>query len=151
MEFHTDIGCPSKGYVLANRWEFKVEHNPDDFTAVHIIDGMAHFRMDKLIKDSVTPDQLRKYFIHPIPNGFRRDPPSITLLPGGDAITYQIVDREQQLNFTGGQVYNATKIEIEMTREYTRPVLSDAISSNPNIFEKTIRFLIKALVPGLPI
>jgi len=46
------------------------------------------------------------------------------LSSGGDAMIYQVVDREQQLNFVGGQAFGATKIEVAETREYTRPELA---------------------------
>jgi len=57
VEIHTDLGCESKPFLLANQWQFAVQHDPDSHIAIHVIDGIAHFRMDALIDNNVTPDQ----------------------------------------------------------------------------------------------
>jgi hypothetical protein len=122
LQIYTSVGCPDALYMLANRWQWHVEHDPDSFTAIHVIDGEAVFRLDKLLNDVVSPDQLRSQWLLPIPNGFRRDPPSITVLPAGNAVRYQIVDRQQILNLPGAQQYACTRIEIEQARTYTASV-----------------------------
>ncbi len=134
LEFKTDlVACAPptdtnlKGImnpVLVNSFTSEVEHDPSHHTAIHITRGTAHFRRDLLEKQKITPDQLRKYFIHPIPPGFRRDPPTLMLHPDGCAITYEIVDREQLLSFIGGARYNATEISVIESRHYHQPSIS---------------------------
>ncbi len=119
MQFHTDLGCTDADYLLANRYQWTVGFDPSTYAATHTISGMAHFRMDKMIKDTVSPDELRTKFMIPIPAvNFRRQLADVTLQPGGDAVSYEIVDTEQLLNGPGLQPFGATMIEVEFNREY---------------------------------
>lgn len=134
MEFHTDLGCAGQDYLLSNRYNWTVSHDPGTYAATHQIDGVAHFRLDKLIKDKVTPDELRaKFIMPPPPLNFRRNPPTVGLGPGMDSVEYQIVDVEQMLNGPGLMAFGATNIEIEIGREYNSGLVtnwSDTLSEN---------------------
>lgn len=119
LQFHTDLGCIDQDYLLSNRYTWTVSHDPDTFSAVHQIQGEAHFRMDLLRQKNVTPDELRAKFIMPPPAmNFHRNPPTVSLSAGGDAVEYQIVDVEQMLNGPGLQAFGATKIEVRIDRNY---------------------------------
>ena len=133
LEFSTDIRtCPEPTVdgvpnpMIGNRWTMSVEHDPTNFTAIRTTTGTAHFRQDMLDKYHYTADQFRKFFIHPIPLGFRRDPPHIVLHPDGCAVSYTFSDREQLLSFVGGVAYGATDIEVVETRAYVNPPLNPA-------------------------
>lgn len=131
LEFQTDVRtCPEtktegKGSIpnplVANRWTQRVEHDPTSHTAIIITEGQANFRNDMLQKYHYIPDMFRRYFIMPVPLGFRRDPPTIVIHPDGCTVSYSVVDREQILNFVGGQAYFATDISINEMRSYHKP------------------------------
>jgi hypothetical protein len=123
LQFETHIpACTGKDapIMLSNRWSFTVGAE-NDF-AIHQIEGEARFRMDLLHKQGFTADQFRNQFLHPIPVGFRRESPTVTLLPTGDGVKYTLVDRQMPLNFPGGIPFACNKIEIVESRVYRAPV-----------------------------
>jgi len=139
LEFHTDLGCSTQDYLLSNRYNWTVQHDPDTYAATHVINGQAHFRVDKLLFDRVTPDQLRAKFIMPPPGlNFRRQPPTIMIGPGGDTAEYQIIDQEQMLNGPGLMTFGATKIEIEINRSYKSGLASETTGDNSDIAEGAV-------------
>jgi len=137
VEFQTSINTCSapnliqnpEGVMIGNTWTFTIEHDPDTHTAIHNINGMAVFRGDLLNKIGVIPDQFRKLFIHPIPDGFQRSPPTLVYHPDNHVVEYQIIDREQLANFVGGQLFNATRIEVSESRQYERPLFGNGRDS----------------------
>lgn len=136
MEFHTDLGCYSQDYLLSNRYNWTVQHDPETYAATHIVNGQAHFRVDKLLKDRVTADQLRAKFIMPPPGlNFRRQAPTIEIGPGGDTALYQIIDVETMLNGPGLMTFGATKIEIEINRSYKSGLATETTGKAADIIE----------------
>jgi hypothetical protein len=123
LQFETHIpGCTDDDapLILSNRWSFSVGAE-NDF-AIHRIDGEVRFRMDLLHKRGFTADQFRRQFLHPIPVGFRRESPVVTLLPSGDGVKYSLTDRQMPLNFPGGIYYGLNRIEIVESRAYKAPI-----------------------------
>lgn len=126
IQLETDIDTCARdskpaSAMIANRWTFVVSHDPSNHTAIHTIRGTANFRQDLLRKIGVVPDQLRKEFMHPIPIGFRRDPPTVIASPDGCSIEYEIVDREQLMSFVGSAKFHMTDISVVETRQYEKP------------------------------
>lgn len=123
LQFETHIpGCTdsSAPVLLSNRWSFTVSAEND--YSIHIIEGEARFRMDLLHLNMMSADQFRNQFLHPIPVGFRREKPTVTLLPSGDGVRYQLLDREMPLNFPGGIYYGLNRVEIDEVRAYKAPI-----------------------------
>ncbi len=131
LSFSTHIrNCPEPvvdgipNPIIGLRYTMSVEHDPSNFTAIRTTTGTCHFRQDMLQKYKYTADIFRKYYILPVPLGFRRDPPYIVLHPDGCAVNFVVTDREQLLSFPGGVAFGATECEVYETRAYVNPVLS---------------------------
>lgn len=114
----TDPGAPT---MISNRWSFTTTYDPDTYAAIHVIEGVARFRLDLLHQAQLSADTFRNQFLHPIPLGFKREQPEVTLSPAGDAVSYKLIDKQQVFNFPGGANYSATKIEVVENREYNSP------------------------------
>lgn len=112
---------PNAPTMISNRWSFMTTYDPDTYAAIHVIEGVARFRLDLLHKAQLSADTFRNQFLHPIPLGFKREQPEVTLSPAGDAVSYKLIDKQQVFNFPGGANYAATKIEVLEEREYMAP------------------------------
>lgn len=97
----TDVNeCPSSlpPIVLSHRWT--MDHDIDEhFFTTRTIRGHAILRTDHMLKSSVTPDDYRPHFIHPIPNDFKRTHINVVAHEDGNALDYVVVDTEQPFVF----------------------------------------------------
>lgn len=107
--------------IVSNRWTMSQHPDPETYLNTTLIDGTAVFRMDVLQVLRITPDQLRRYFMHPITTGYVRMPPKVTVSPAGDGVTYQIEDHEVMTNFPMGYNLGLLRIDIEQTTQFHSP------------------------------
>lgn len=119
FETHLAASGPGGPVLLSNRWTFTTTAE-NDF-AVHQISGEARFRADLLDARGMSADMFRKEILFPIPLGFRREKPTVTLMPSGDAVQYNLIDRQMPLHFPGGAPAALTRIEILERRGYETP------------------------------
>lgn len=110
----TDINeCPQREppIVLSHRWT--MDHDIDEhFFTTRTIRGHAILRTDHMLAQSVTPDQYRPFFIHPVPSNFKRTHINVTAHEDGNALDYVAVDTEQPFVFDNFvRERNVTKIE----------------------------------------
>lgn len=108
--------------LISNRWTMKQSPDPATYLNTTIIQGTAHFRMDVLQALQLTPDQLRLYFMHPIPFGYVRMPPEVTILSDGASVEYTIVDIQQMLNNPGGQRWGVHSVKARQQMHYHSPI-----------------------------
>lgn len=129
---------PNAPIMLSNRWSISTTYDPDTYAAIHIINGEARFRADLLHQNQLSADTFRNQFLHPIPLGFKREQPMVTLSSDGTSIQYQLIDKQQVLNFPAGAAYAAPKIEITEERGYVSPYgiaeINSMVSSLKNMF-----------------
>jgi hypothetical protein len=78
--------------------------------------------MDVLQALQLTPDQLRPFFMHPIPFGYVRMPPEVTVLSDGASVQYTIKDVQQMLNNPGGQRWGVHNISVKQEMQYHSPI-----------------------------
>lgn len=89
--------CSTSSPIASHRWTMSFGATEAYFT-VRRIDGVAHLRKNRLEAMHLTPDDLRAYLAHPVPVGYKRQPPEVSLSPDGTVLTYSLVDVEQPLN-----------------------------------------------------
>ena len=113
------LGTPP---LLSNRWTMREVPDPSTCLNCTIIEGTAHFRMDVLQALQLTPDQLRPFFMHPIPFGYVRMPPEVTVLSDGASVQYTIKDVQQMLNNPGGQRWGVHSVSVKQEMQYHSPI-----------------------------
>lgn len=105
--------------LISNRWEMKQVPDPTTHLNTTVISGKAVFRMDVLSRMQITADQLRPYIMPPIPMGYKRRPPEVSLSGGGNEVVYMIVDDQQMMNNPSGYRWGVHSV-----------VLLDSVSAN---------------------
>jgi hypothetical protein len=105
--------------ILSHRWI--MTHDPDENNYVtRTIQGEIIFDLGLLASLKLTADWFRNQFIHPIPLGFKRNGPTVTLSPDGSTIRYEVKDVDTPVIFDAGDS-GATNIEIIETMKYSQP------------------------------
>lgn len=107
--------------IGSHRWRMSFSTTPE-YYAVRVIEGMAIFRKDRLEVSRLKQDDFRAMLAHPIPRGYKRMPPIMSLSEDGTVLTYHLEDVEQAttLNAAGTGVVHA---EVSESVEYSRPSL----------------------------
>ncbi len=108
--------------ILSNRWTMRQVPDPATHLNTTIIEGTAHFRLDVLQKLRMSADQLRPFFMHPIPFGYVRMPPEVTILSDGASVQYTVVDIQQMMNNPGGQRWGIHSVKAQQTMSYNSPL-----------------------------
>ena len=95
--------CPtgSDRLVLSHRWQMTHGHDADNYLT-RTIEGQVVFHGGVLAHLGIQPDSIRRQFIHPIPLGMRRTPPTVTQSPDGLTIRYTVVDTDPTIMFDAG-------------------------------------------------
>lgn len=99
--------------VLSHRWQTSMQSNADHFLT-RVIVGEVRFSGAILSVSATHPDWYRSQFFHPIPLGFRRDVPDVSLSPDGLTLRYEIHDTDPTVTFDPGDS-GATEIDIVET------------------------------------
>lgn len=113
------LGTPP---IVSNRWSMRQQPDPYTYLNTTIIEGVAHFRTDVLQAYGITADQLRPFFMHPIPFGYVRTPPVVTLNSDGTSVNYQIVDVQQMMNNPGGAQWGVGNAKVHQHFGYNSPI-----------------------------
>lgn len=105
--------------VLSHRWQMSHESNEDHYLT-RMIDGEVVFNAALLQAYKLNPDWFRNQFFHPIPLGFRRHVPLVTLSPDGNVLKYRVEDVDTSITFDAGDS-GATQIQIAENLHYEPP------------------------------
>jgi hypothetical protein len=108
--------------IISNRWTMRQSPDPTTFLNSTIIEGTVHFRADVLEAVGLTADQLRMFFMHPIPFGYQRQPPEVVLNSDGISVTYRIVDVQQMMNNPGGARWGIASAQVKQQFSYNSPL-----------------------------
>lgn len=113
--------CPtgSDRLVLSHRWQMTHGHDQDHYLT-RTIDGEVIFNGAVLRATGVKPDDIRRQFIHPIPLGFRRQPPEIVQSSDGLTIRYRVADTDPTITFDSGDS-GCTNVQIAERVLYQNP------------------------------
>ncbi len=108
--------------IISNRWTMRQMPDPSTFLNTTVIEGVVHFRADVLQAQGLTADQLRMFFMHPIPFGYQRQPPEVVLNSDGTSVSYKIVDVQQMMNNPGGLNWGIAHIDVKQHFGYNSPI-----------------------------
>jgi hypothetical protein len=113
--------CPtgSDRLVLSHRWQMKHGHDENHYLT-RTIDGECIFNGAVIRKLGVSPDDIRRQFIHPIPVGMQRASPTVTISSDGLTIKYQVVDTDPTIVFDPAES-GCTTIQIAEKVLYQNP------------------------------
>ncbi len=113
--------CPagSDRMVMSHRWEMTHAHD-QNYYLTRVIKGEIIFNGAVVHQLGLRPDLVRNQFIHPIPVGFRRGGPQITVSADGLTIGYTIADTDPTVMFDAGDS-GATDISIVEKMAYESP------------------------------
>jgi hypothetical protein len=108
-----------------------MEHDIDEhFFTTRIIHGHAILRTDYMLSTGTYPDHFRKFFIHPIPDNFKRTKISVTATEDGNAIEYTVIDTEQPFVLDASlRLLGVTKIEAYHNVEIGTPSFETAFAN----------------------
>lgn len=106
--------------ILSHRWQMIHEHD-EDYYLTRVIDGEVVFNASLLQAFELNPDVFRSQLFHPIPLGFRREIPLVTLSPDGNTLKYRVVDTDTSITFDPADS-GATRMQIAEHLEYTQPI-----------------------------
>lgn len=113
----------SERLVLSHRWQVTHSHD-EDYYLTRVIHGTVRFNGSILQNGDQQPDWFRSQFFHPIPLGFRRQLPEVSLSEDGLVLRYTVVDTDPTITFDPGDS-GATQITIAENLNYLgRSVLS---------------------------
>jgi hypothetical protein len=150
LQFIADISpCGSSGMMattsasspsllVSNRWKYSVFYKPENGAEVRVIDGLAVFRMDELLKQlNGIADSLRLWLIPAKTAGYQRYilDDGLQVSEGGTTYKYTIVDEQVSMSVPNANPLGIANIFVDEERSYTTPsALSTAIASVPTSF-----------------
>lgn len=104
--------CPTGAdtLVLSHRWQMTHAHD-DDHYLTRVIEGNVTFNGAVLRRLKMQPDWIRRQFVHPIPLGFKRKPPTVAQSSDGLTIRYRVEDVDPTIMFDSGDS-GCTNIQI---------------------------------------
>ncbi len=113
--------CPtgSDRLILSHRWQMTHGHD-DKHYLTRTIEGECVFNGAVMRATGIQPDWLRRQLLHPIPVGFERKPPDVTLSPDGLTMRYKVEDTDPTIIFDPGDS-GATQVSIVEKVIYQRP------------------------------
>ncbi len=106
--------------LLSNRFTQTQVLDEDYFITNHT-EGVAHFRVDKLLERDVRPDDIRTLLFHPIPYGFKRENIKVWHQGSMDTMYYSFTDIQQPMQCVIGADSNATRIRMR----YEQAIISE--------------------------
>ncbi len=123
--------CPtgSDRLVLSHRWQMKHGHDENHYLT-RTIDGECIFNGAVLRKLGLSPDAIRRQFIHPIPVGMQRTPPTVTISPDGLTIKYTVVDTDPTIVFDAAES-GCTQMQILEKVLYQNPTTWNRDTNTP--------------------
>ncbi len=108
--------------LLSNR--FSMKHSvSDEFFLDIMVEGVAHFRTDKLYEapSGLSPDDFRLSLVPPVPFGMVRGNIIVEGLPDGTGIRYSFMDRQVKSNFVMGAFARAAKVSVSHKQALVNP------------------------------
>lgn len=113
--------CPagSDRLVTSHRWKMTHTHDANNYLT-RVIEGTIVFNSEVVYLLSISPDWVRNQFLHPVPLGYQRRVPSISISEDGLTITYVITDTDPTIVFEPGDS-GATAIQIIENMELVYP------------------------------
>ena len=116
--------CAADRFVLAHRWEMSHGHDADHYLT-RTIKGQVVFHSGVRDLLGLRPDDVRNQFIHPIPVGFQRQVPVVTMSSDGLTLSYVVTDTNPKIVFSPGDS-GCTDIAIMEKVTYLSPTLRGA-------------------------
>lgn len=108
--------------ILSNRWSMRQSPDHETWLNTTIIEGTVHFRMDVLEAKGITADQLRPFIMPPIPYGYVREPPEVSLHSDGASVSYRCIDKQQAINNPGGSRWGVHGVKVHQSYEFSTPI-----------------------------
>lgn len=105
--------------IISHRWTMTLGHD-EDFYATREISGEAVFDVGLLGRYAESPDAFISQLYHPIPLGFRRNLPQVSLSSDGSRLTYSITDTAVPCVFDAADS-GATQMFIAENWKFTSP------------------------------
>lgn len=97
--------------LVSNQWSVATDTNWQHLTT-RVIEGMVHFRADRLINTLNPAEAFRSTFAaFTVPNGFQRKQVLCRTLASGNQIAYRIVDSEEPFQKAGQPATASVRLE----------------------------------------
>lgn len=106
--------------IVSHRWTSSISHD-DDYYVTRTVSGEAVFDQALLKRFGENPGEFLNQLYHPIPLGFRRSLPDVTLSSDGCKLTYAFADTAVPCVFSPGET-GATQCWIEEEWKYVSPM-----------------------------
>lgn len=106
--------------LISHRWTTSVQHD-EDYYATRVVSGEAVFDPSLLDKFAAHPHEFISQLYHPIPVGFRRGLPEVTLESDNSRLSYTFTDTAVPMVFDAG-TSGATQCWIEEEWKYVSPM-----------------------------
>lgn len=120
IETHLPIAETDAARALtSHRWTTTIAHD-DDYYATRYVSGEAVFDQSLVQTYGYTPSDFLNQLYHPIPLGFRRGLPEVTLSSDGSKLTYTFTDTAVPCVFDAGET-GATQCWIEEEWKFVSP------------------------------
>ena len=112
--------------IISHRWTSTLQHD-DDFYATRVVSGEAVFDQGLLHLFNQNASDFLNQLYHPIPLGYQRGLPEVTLSSDGAQLRYTFTDTAVRCVFDAGQS-GATQCWIDENWTYTSPA-GDALGA----------------------
>lgn len=112
--------------IMSNRWVQAHRIGPDKMATI-VTEGVAIFRLDRLVQLDKNADHFRDKLLPPTPLGFQRQQVEVAVNQVGNVVQYRITDQERMVSI-GNNVYGVVDFAAVVSLQ-TVPVGSGAISS----------------------
>lgn len=112
--------------VISNIWSYTSSYD-EHYYQTRIIEGTAMLRKDLMLRNKTTYNSLRKSLFFPIPLGYRRTRPTVSIDGSGTVLSYHFEDVELKRNIPGAVQFGITNIQVIEQRGYSAPATTSKL------------------------
>lgn len=122
----TQASLTNRPALISNRWS--MTHAIDNtLHTVRTIQGEAVFDISKLALLGQRSDDYRKFFVFPVPAGFRRISVNVKGSADGASVEYEVIDVQQPVSVTANKVAD---IQLRVTHTYGKKGGNEALGTS---------------------